>query len=674
MKLLRDLKMNFGFAEFYLAGLAVINLLPLQLVFLDPGLYPKFGLLALLNTASCIYLFWKNGGTLKINKVILLYAIFIAVNLLGLVETSFPVLGLLTVFSEIQVLILAVIVGHIIAKNRRQLLPLMFSFITIALSLWGLVQLYGTLDGFVLTHDSTYLVNASLGHRNLYGQFLVLALIGSFLGFPRQFRLGSFAMVMLASTVIILLLSRSTWLVAAVGIIIFLGFEIRKSGIRAVIKRRVGWLVGVASILVLLVWLVDDIYTIEHHFLTLKNYDTGTTMDRFLLVARSFEIGFDNLLFGIGIGDWPIEIMRFDQSGMLTANGSVYYQRAHNDFAQIFADSGVFAVLAYGAVFCLGLVSSFKAAIKTQDRMSVLVFVLWSGLLIVSLTNFPKERPEFAVFLGVLLALTPGSIHFHFSGKGFIMLSMALSLVALAFFSLRMKSEYHLTMALQSQKIGKWVLQKNHLDLVNDDFLPYDYISRPIDWHRGYGRVSVGASEEGRSLFQDALDKNPFHPETLNGLGSVEAAKGEFEAAENYFLQSVKRTPTYQAGQLNLAAIYLVQEKRLKAFNSFIAADPYLVNDRYVEIGTILARDSIRTMLPRFPERKMKLTVEAIYNTPSWSFDVIRHAAMNNKTFPTQLRIEALYFLLKNCEDSECEEVQSLKEKYVPNHKIDLDL
>ncbi|MDB9701210.1 O-antigen ligase family protein [Salibacteraceae bacterium] len=674
MRRISDLILKSGFAEFYMAAIVLIVLFPPQYVFLDPGLYPKFGLLALLNSISCFYLFWKNRSPLKFNLVMVFYALFLLMNLLGLIHSSFPQMALLTVFRDVQVLVSAIIVVQIIAEKGVRLVPVMFTIVSVVLASWGLIELYGALDEFVLTHDSTYLVQASLGHRNLYGQFLVLALVGSFLGLGRKFGFGAFGLVMVVSTVIVLLLSRSTWLVAVVCFSLMLWFEIRKFGIGMVIKPKIGWLVGASLILILLVVLVDDIYTLEHHFLTLINYDTGTTMDRFLLVSRSLKLGFDSLILGTGIGDWPIQIMRFDQSGMLTENGDVYYQRAHNDFAQVFAESGILAGVFYAVVFVLGLGSSLKAAMKRQDQISVIVFMLWCGLLIVGLTNFPKERPEFAVFFGILLALTPSQIDVHLPKKGVLMISMLLALVGFSLFSLRMKSEFFFTKALQSQELASWILHKEYLDQVNDEILPFDHIGRPIDWHRGYGRVNAGEPQKGRELFQEALDLNPFHPETLNGLGSVRASNGEFELAENYFLESVARTPRYQAGQINLAAIYLVQGKGTKAFDSFISADPYLVTDRYVEIGTILARDSIKSMLPSFSERKMRLTTEAIYNTPSWSFEVIRHAAMNNNPFHVQLRIEALYYLLKNCENTECAEVYNLKEKYVPDHKIDLDL
>ena len=100
---------------------------------------------------------------------------------------------------------------------------------------------------------------------------------------------------------------------------------------------------------------------------------------------------------GIGVGNWKIESMKYD------AKYAIGYRvpfHAHNDFFQVAAESGIFALI----FFILFLFYPFSLFFRnklyiTSDIKHFTFLVMLSVYVLDSMINFPIARPISHIFL-----------------------------------------------------------------------------------------------------------------------------------------------------------------------------------------------------------------------------------------------------------------------------------
>ncbi|GAB5538697.1 MAG: hypothetical protein Salg2KO_08000 [Salibacteraceae bacterium] len=419
---------------------------------------------------------------------------------------------------------------------------------------------------------------------------------------------------------------------------------------------------GIAIIsLVVFAFALDDWYTITHQFETIVDYSHGSSHDRVQLLIQSINLGFEHPILGVGIGDWPVEIMQFDQSTMLTNGATIFYQSAHNDFVQILAESGILSALLYLVLCVVGLTNSLISWIRFHKIRSLSVLLAWILFMWVSLTNFPKERMEFLTVLSVLLVITPFPYRKLDLNRITPFFFAAFSLASITLFGLRVSQE----MGFNDYDSG--------FNRSSGHFLfPLDSLSRPMEWHFGKELKSERKTKEAKSMFAKALKSNPYHPHIYFELADMAATDQMPELALEYIEKALSRTPNYQDARVLQAKLqYELGEKEV-AFNSFLEADPYNPSLEYQQFGTQISTDSLINMMDNYPERELFLTIQAMKNTPEWAFGVIQKAAINGLPFSTQTIMEAVYYMFENCEGDQCNKVEAIRLKYVPNKDLNL--
>ena len=125
-------------------------------------------------------------------------------------------------------------------------------------------------------------------------------------------------------------------------------------------------------------------------------------------------------ILGVGLGNWKIRVLEYENK---TKNHATYMVRNHNDFIQVFTETGVFGGLLFISILfmvCINFIVAFFRKDGTQETLKFL-FIPAFGILMYGIDaffNFPAERPEilslFALLAAAGIAYAPESTNLAF--------------------------------------------------------------------------------------------------------------------------------------------------------------------------------------------------------------------------------------------------------------------
>lgn len=548
-------------------------------------------------------------------------------------------------------------------------------FMLAILTAWGCWQLLGAMEGFTLSHQKSYEIVASLGHRNLFGQFIWVLILTSIPGIHlfSKFKWAIRVLMFLAALLTLLMLARSAWLIALSSIVgVFIYFKTSKLSMSQKQARLMYAGLGVA--LILFIFSLDGWNGIQHHFVSAFDFTEGTTRDRLLLAWRSIQMGNEHWLTGAGAGQWPILQLAFDQAGMTTETGEIVYMRPHNDFLWLYAEYGILTALAYLSIFLVGILNSVRQLKDLRSMGNLAILLTWIALFIASVNNFPFERSEFllalAAMLGISVSKAKKKFHFNFNLKLSMVLVFLAASYGVVYFTWAKNQVFN---ALISVEKNELIEAKKHFEEAKRLRLFMDEKALPIDWHLANLSLKQSDAKFALSHFFEAQKINPNHPFIQNSIGAMLADQGKIDDAMEYFIKATANTPKYPEAWLNIALLQYNQGNSQLALRSFLNAKCKSDLPLYKPLGTRLGVEKMTQLIHEFPERKLWKTIEAIRNTPDWSYQTLVKSCVNQNDFKEQAIIEACYYMFKHCDnETECAEVAAIKEKYIP--EIDLNL
>lgn len=648
----------------------------------DPALFPKWLVLSIL-TATFLILNAKHlsffiAGKMGVQRIlILVWLCFLPPVFLS--ENGSD--AVLNFFKWSQWCLWIVIFSSFSLNELKFTLPKSASISLLIIGLWAVFEWVLALDEFTITHSATYEVSTSFGHRNLLAHWIILIipLAATNLNSNKFWRRISLVSISIGLFLGVVLLNRTAWFCLAIYAIFITIFHGAKLWNSKPWRKTAMVIAGVcAGILILFLVSVDSLYTIQHHFDTAVNFNEGTTRDRWQLLIQSLKIWLKNPWFGAGSGMWKIAAMAFNQDGMLTESAHFFYQRPHNDYVWILSESGVFAAIGYAAFHCLMISTALKNWAKNRSAFDAALVLSWIGFLICSLTSYPIERAEFmllqAILAGAVIAQIDRHKIFFTSRMAFMAIAASACLLTVGF-AARTKSEWHYFQSKEAEKKGDYLLAYNALEEAHGIWLKVDNQSTPLTHQLGILSEKLTRSDQACEEFESSATVNPYHPETQYQLAQCALQQKDTADAKYHLQNAVKFTPRYQKAWLELSAINNGNGDWRIAFDCFLKADTASGSNAYETIGTKLAIDSLNQILKNMPDRKMQLTIQAIRNTPTWAFSLIKKCSKNEIPFTQQVYLDACYYMFKHCEAyDDCNLVDSLIQRYLPNGKDDLNL
>lgn len=131
------------------------------------------------------------------------------------------------------------------------------------------------------------------------------------------------------------------------------------------------------------------------------NTQDGSVNQRLRYYKHSLTQFYETPFMGVGIGNWKLYSIDYDKNDI---NGFIVPYHAHNDFLQILAEMGIFALIFYISFLFYSTKTLFNNKLFENNLNiflmgSILIYLLDSSL------NFPISRPISQLFLVALLTL-----------------------------------------------------------------------------------------------------------------------------------------------------------------------------------------------------------------------------------------------------------------------------
>lgn len=290
----------------------------------------------------------------------------------------------------------------------------------------------------------------------------------------------------------------------------------------------------------------------------------------------------ENPLTGVGVLKWsgyyPKYFGEYFNDDNLTYIHNVH---AHNDFLEVFAESGVAACLVFLFIyFIVAYVLFRKIKANSNYFYFLLVFLITAAFSLISFPNHKFSSYFLAsVVIGAALISSTSKNKFSLIIK-FNNLKSALIILIIAggivsYIKLKSEVSFAQAMFLKERAQYSYMLQK--LEEVSSIFYPYDASKQPVDYYRGianyYLRRQSDALENNLSAHQLA----PYNPIVLRNLAGSYQLTGKTEKAEEVYHRIQKYFPNYIDAQINLMYVYSntsQKEKEIELFEKLVKKDP----------------------------------------------------------------------------------------------------
>jgi putative inorganic carbon (HCO3(-)) transporter len=352
-----------------------------------------------------------NGTRLWVRPAVAL-AIYIGFVIFSITQASSKSLSFFEIWMLLQSLLIFVYIASTV--RTREEVVFIVTVLAVAVLLESLIMLatYGTGQTFSFAGISTQIdpstsgneplsrVGGTVGGPNAAAAFLdlllapVLAL--AIAPVRRIYRLIAAAGFTFGTVALILTQSRGGWIAVAVSCAIVVGYSWYR-----------GWIPGMAPALVI-VGAAIVIYFLRNEVLArFLNNDAGSADSRIPLIRLAFHMIKQHPFFGVGANNFGINIQNFATPEF----SADWLYTVHNRFVLIWAEDGIFALVAF-VTFLLGtLRNGWLSRRMTDQVLSLLAVGLMAGVLgqmihmMVDILNGRQQVQLLMIVAGLLAAL-----------------------------------------------------------------------------------------------------------------------------------------------------------------------------------------------------------------------------------------------------------------------------
>ncbi|MDX2191165.1 MAG: O-antigen ligase family protein [Bacteroidota bacterium] len=304
-------------------------------------------------------------------------------------------------------------------------------------------------------------------------------------------------------------------------------------------------------------------------------YDFINLDERTIIWKKSFLLISDNLIQGIGLGNYKIMIAKYGIDSAFyipSENNLINFIHPHNEFLKIIAELGMI-----GFFITIWLVYLFYEGILLQknfEKRNLIILASASGFIIICVFDMPLHRIEHLVYLifwGCLFSIDISKTYFHINSKVFYLSGLAISIALLIIIGNR----YHEDMKYANY--CKQFIKKNYNYLINHSdvntrFFATDPNGLPSNWNKALSYFQMGKLDEAFVIFKDIENSNPYFIFNLHQLGVYHAMKGDLVKSEIYLENVLKLNHSYQNCAYDLCLVYAKNNKKdklKKLINSF---------------------------------------------------------------------------------------------------------
>lgn len=306
-------------------------------------------------------------------------------------------------------------------------------------------------------------------------------------------------------------------------------------------------------------------------------FNANSVFERMMLWRNSGKLIVENFWTGCGLANWKLLAPKYGFTGAnyLTTD-NIKFTRPHNDFLQMFAETGIGGFISYVFLLGWGIFMSIKQYVTNKAKENL---VLLAGLVTfttVSFFGFPMEK-----MLLMVILMTYFSLLIFYKMKESKKLSQSklvpVALVGFMFFAIystkvtaaRLNAESQYQQLLAAKEKNKWPIAYRIAKSMDETYFPIDYNATPIAWYKGAAAFMNSQPKEALSYYEDAIALAPYHVQILNDIGAVYMNAGDNNTANNYFNKALEINPRFPDAKFNQAIAVFNKGNKLGAYNLF---------------------------------------------------------------------------------------------------------
>jgi O-antigen ligase len=420
---------NVGHAKYYdfmvllfLSGYLLIDFMPyaqrMEII------RPQFLYLTVLNIIVAFFVYFNPAlysNTLKVifrkSYVFKAYLAFIVLAGVSIFDTKNISLGI-TALAELVVVFGMFINFAILLHNRMHLLYKLAFIVGICAFIQAfesLINLKEFLFGNKTLVEIISSTKGNTGNMNILSASIMAKIPFLFFGIVHFSNWKKWLLVItliLATALVFVLNARSSLLSLIIITIIYIIYYFKTTSFRTISLINISYIVLpiIISLIAVNTFFLDSkkgVIRESNTISRLKQIDISDESANLRIQYWKIALHFtkDNPISGIGIGNWRIESIPFE-----ARKDKVVSLNTHNDFLEIFAETGIINGIIYFSIFVSLLFVNLKKVFELRTDKDGLLVVLPLLLLIVygtdALFNFPLYRPTMQVCFCFILAFT----------------------------------------------------------------------------------------------------------------------------------------------------------------------------------------------------------------------------------------------------------------------------
>lgn len=594
------------------------------------------------------------------NPVFYAFLGFVFLNFISFFHTGLPgeshtVFSKLTLFFTFFLITTVLLYNEIIKINQLVIAVILFGVITLCFPVYEIYQ--KTLRGQHLLRQIE-LIRGNSANKNLLSSILFLCLPFYFMGLQQRKIVKALSLLGILTSLFVLITIR-TRVVLIASFIFFVLLICYKIKQQLSIKKRY-FLSG--GIVFLLLSFSSYFFYFKSKIASLKKapidetqkyiirlLDSETLQSRILFWKNSILMWHDNLLFGVGLGNWQIQFPKYGLNNFkeyAIINGETTLQRPHNDFIWILCETGLLGLLAYLVLFGVlfyQLYSLIRKATTSKEKWKF-YFILSAlvGYLIIAFFDFPYERIEHQTILMLLFAIvtsayfkttTPKTRNYN-SFLFILLLPIAYSFLVSCY---RFIGEHHAAKMYAAKDNKNWTETIYESKKADNYFYRLDNTSMPLSWYEGIGHFNENRPEESEVCFEKAYQLTPYNIQVISNLASTYQANGKLEEAVVLFNDALKISKNFDEAKLNLAALYFNKKEYDSAFSTINEVEVTSKNPKYKVYLVTILNQKINAYLKTALDKTTVANLVKNVRTKEALLKLFFDAKKNNIAFETYL-------------------------------------
>lgn len=568
----------------------------------DQVLPPQLIFLGVVTISLFFWIIFDKSSRDILNNVlripaILFWTVFLVISIISLAFASNAAEGLFEVIKTFQMMVLLILTLTVLLFRRVDLLMIskLATFTSLIIFLVGTIQYfnYALFSSGAEHYQSLYKITGVFGHKNELSVALFLLLPWLVFGLVRlkgAWRRFTAIVFLFMLMMIAGLQTRSVWLgilfsIACWSVLKQVYFRIQAMAFIRQHRRKI-FLVLILFLLVISAVLVNcsrfqrSGSVFSYQVSGILNVKEVRNLQRFSIWKSTVDICADNPVVGVGVGNWKIEIPRYQQDYLVKRKGTdaeraLFFQtwlRPHNDFLWILAERGLFGLMFYLlffiAVAFVGIKSLKSDSNATNKTAVTLLLSSMAGYFVIAFFNFPNERVSHQVMLMVSCAIilhsgSPVAAEKVFTDsrmRRFISLLIAAGLVfSIVYGILWVSSGFYHSKALNPENRAHPNNMLMYYEKAAKPFYPLDVFGIPFEFYTGIIHDRSGNQRDAENDFLEALEQHPNYYRISESLGTLYLKAGKLDKAITYLRRSLEIFPFNNAVLMKLARAHYLK-------------------------------------------------------------------------------------------------------------------